>query len=171
MPKKNEFRDRILTIDKSPTDPIKTEGENPERDKKLFGEPDNRYKIIKKPLQKNKMVEQNLELINRTLNREKYVTETLGSKGENPERDKETTKKEKNEVGAKNSGNQAVCADANDDPYNNKEHKNRRTEISQYSAHREENNTTPSINKNLLSNNDSGHRCRCLQTINYNPEN
>ena len=81
-----------------------------------------------------------------------------------------TTEKMKNELGAKNSGNQAVCADANDDPYNNKEHKNRRTEISQYSAHREENDTTPSINKNLLSNNDSGPRCRCLQTLNHNPE-
>ena len=85
-------------------------------------------------------------------------------------KNKTTTEKKKNEVGARNSGNQAVCADANDDPYNNKEHKNRRTEISQYSAHREENNTTPPINKNLLSNNDSGQRCRCLQTINHNPE-
>merc|ERR1712115_108940 len=145
--KKNEFSDIILTIDKSP---IETEGENPERDKKLIGEPDNRYEIIKKPLQKNKKVEQNPELINKTSNREKYVTETLGSKGENPERDKETTKKEKNEVGVKNSRNQAVCADTNDDPYNNK-NKNRRTEISQYSAHREENNTAPSMNKNLIS--------------------
>merc|ERR1712115_128758 len=56
--KKNEFSDKILTIDKSPTDPIKTEGENPERDKKLFGEPDNRYNIIKKPLQKKKKTPQ-----------------------------------------------------------------------------------------------------------------
>ena len=73
---------------------------------------------------------------------------------------------------AKNSGNQAVCADANDDPYNNKKHKNRMTEISQYSADREENDTTPSINQksDLLSNNNFGPRCRCLQTINHNPE-
>ena len=83
-----------------------------------------------------------------------------------------TTEKMKNELGAKNSGNQAICADANDDPYNNKKHKNRMTEISQYSADREENDTTPSINQksDLLSNNDSGPRCRCLQTINHNPE-
>merc|ERR1712115_697309 len=128
---------------------------------------DTRDKIIRKPLQKNKKVEQNPELINKTSNKEKDVTETLG---ENPERDKETTKKEKNEIGAKNSRNQAVCADAIDDPYNNKDNKNRRTEISQYSAYREENNTTPSINKNLLSNTDSDPRCHCLQTLNYNLE-
>merc|ERR1712115_316422 len=165
--KKNEFSDIILTIHKSPIDPIDTEGENPERDKKLMEKPDTRNKIIRKPLQKYKKVEQNLELINKTSNKEKDVIEKLGK---NPERDKETTKKEKNEVGTKNSRNQAICADANNDPYNNKEHKNRRTEISQYSAHREENNTTPPINKNLLSNNESGPRCRCLQTINHNPE-
>merc|ERR1712115_176485 len=116
--KKNEFSDIILTMHKSPIDPIDTEGENPERDKKLIEKPDTRDKIIRKPLQKNKKVEQNPELINKTSNKEKYVTETLG---ENPERDKETTKREKNEVGAKNSRNQAVCADINDDPYNNKE--------------------------------------------------
>merc|ERR1711867_207135 len=107
--KKNEFSDIILTIVKSPIDPIDTEGENPERDKKLIEKPDTRNKITRKPLQKNKKVEQNPELINKTSNKEKDVTETLG---ENPERDKETTKKEKNEIGAKNSRNQAVCADA-----------------------------------------------------------
>merc|ERR1712115_2629 len=37
--KKNEFSDIILTMDKSPLDPIDTEGENPERDKKLIEKP------------------------------------------------------------------------------------------------------------------------------------
>ena len=64
--------------------------------------------------------------------------------------------------GAKNPRNQAVCADTNDDPYNNKENKNRRTEISQNSAHREENNTAPSMNTNLISNTNSRPRCRDL---------
>merc|ERR1711873_161349 len=98
--KKNEFSDIILTIHKSPIDPKDTEGENPERDKKLIEKPDTRNKIIRKPLQKNKKVERTPELINKTSNKEKDVIEKLG---ENPERDKETTKKEKNEVGTKNS--------------------------------------------------------------------
>ena len=204
VPKKNEFSDTISTIDNSSIDKIETEGENPERDKKIIGEPDKRHKITKESLQKNRKVEQNPEFINNTSNREKYVTEMLEIEGENPERDKETTKKQdkiqyttkkapmdknnekpnfhnenyseeelktnknnngkiferidktdeenkttekmKNELGAKNSGNQAVCADTNDNPYNNKKHKNRMTVISQYSADREENDTTPSIN-------------------------
>ena len=48
----------------------------------------------------------------------------------------------KNELGAKNSGNQAACADTNDNPYNNKKHKKRMTVISQYSP----DDVTPSIN-------------------------
>merc|ERR1711954_367214 len=64
--KKHEFSDMILMIDKSPIDPIETEGENPERDKKLIGEPDNRYKIIKKPLQKIKKAKQNKTNQNKT---------------------------------------------------------------------------------------------------------
>merc|ERR1711867_219377 len=91
VPKKNEFSD---IIDNSSINPIETEGENPERDKKLIGEPDKRHKITKEPLQKNRKVEQNSEFINKTSNREKYVTEMLEIKGENPERDKETTKKQ-----------------------------------------------------------------------------
>ena len=46
------------------------------------------------------------------------------------EENKRTIEKMKNELGAKNSGNQAVCADTNDNPYNNKKHKNRTTVIS-----------------------------------------
>merc|ERR1712115_758802 len=111
--KKNEFSNIILTIHKSPIDPINTERENPERDKKLIEKLDTRNKIVRKPLQENKKVEQNPELINKTSNKEKDVIEKLG---ENPERDKEITKKEKYEVGAKNSRNQAVCADINNDP-------------------------------------------------------
>merc|ERR1712115_346925 len=61
--KENEFSDKILTIHKFPIDPIDTEGENPERDKKLIEKPDTSNKIIRKPLQKNKKVEQNPELI------------------------------------------------------------------------------------------------------------
>ena len=57
-----------------------------------------------------------------------------------------TDEKMRNELGAKDPGNQAVCADTNVDPYNNKKHKNRMTVISQYSADRKENDTTPSIN-------------------------
>merc|ERR1712115_741996 len=124
--KKNEFSDIILTIDKSPIDPIDTEGENPERDKKLIEKPDTRNRIIRKPLQKNKKAEPNPELINKMSNKEKDVIEKLG---ENPERDKETKKKEKNEVGAKNSRNQAICADINDDPYNDKENKKNEQKI------------------------------------------
>ena len=57
-----------------------------------------------------------------------------------------TTEKMKNELGAKISGNQAVCADTNDNPYNNKKHKKRLTVIPHYSPDREENDVTPSIN-------------------------
>merc|ERR1711867_49404 len=90
VPKKNEFSDMI---DNSSINPIKTEGENPERDKKLIGEPDKRHKITKESLQKNRKAEQNPEFINKTSNREKYATEMLEIKSENPERDKEITKK------------------------------------------------------------------------------
>ncbi len=89
--KKNEFSDTISTIDNSSIDKIETEGENPERDKKIIGEPDKRHKITKESLQKNRKVEQNPLFINKTSNREKH--EMLEIKGENPERDKETTKK------------------------------------------------------------------------------
>merc|ERR1712115_569487 len=94
LPKKNEFSDIISTINNSSINTIETEGENPERDKKLIGEPDKRHKITKESLQKNRKVEQNPEFINKTSNREKYVTEMLKIEGENPERDKETTKKQ-----------------------------------------------------------------------------
>ena len=43
VPKKNEFSDIISTINNSSIDTIETEGENPERDKKLI----KRHKIIK----------------------------------------------------------------------------------------------------------------------------
>ena len=39
---------------------------------------------------------------------------------ETDEENKRIIEKMKNELGAKNSGNQAVCADTNDNPYNNK---------------------------------------------------
>ena len=39
---------------------------------------------------------------------------------ETDEENKIVIEKMKNELGAKNSGNQAVCADTNDNPYNNK---------------------------------------------------
>merc|ERR1712240_6435 len=133
IPKKNEFNDTISTIDNSSIDKLENEGENPERDKKIIGEPDKRHKTTKESLQKNIKIEQNPEFINETSKREKYVTEMLEIEGENPERDKETTKKQdriqytnngiiferidktdekmRNELGAKDPGNQAVCAD------------------------------------------------------------
>ena len=52
VPKKNEFSDIISTIDNSSIYPIETEGETPERDKKLIGEPDKRHTITKESLQK-----------------------------------------------------------------------------------------------------------------------
>ena len=62
------------------------------------------------------------------------------------EENKRTIEKMKNELGEKSSGNQAVCADTNDNPYNNKKHNERMTVISQYSPDREEKDITPSIN-------------------------
>merc|ERR1712115_332339 len=47
VPIKNEFNDIIPTINNSSIDPIETEGENPERDKKRI----KRHKVNKKPLQ------------------------------------------------------------------------------------------------------------------------
>merc|ERR1712240_85891 len=76
--KEREYQNEFSDIHISPIDPIDTEGENPERDKKRTEKPDTRNKIIRKPLQKNKKVEQNPEMIDKTSNREKDVTETLG---------------------------------------------------------------------------------------------
>ena len=58
---KNEFINTISTTENSLTDKIETEGENPERDKKIFGEQDKIHKITKESLQNNRKVEQNLE--------------------------------------------------------------------------------------------------------------
>ena len=51
---KNEFINEISTTEKSLTDRIEIEGENPERDKKIIGEQDKTHKIIKEfPLDNN----------------------------------------------------------------------------------------------------------------------
>ena len=51
---KNEFIDTISTTENSLIDKIETEGENPERDKKIIGEQDKIHKITKESLQNNK---------------------------------------------------------------------------------------------------------------------
>ena len=125
---------------------LEIKGENPERDKETTKKQDNtQYTTKTTPMDKNNEIP-NFHYCEKELKANKNKTGKIVKRIDKTDEGNKTIKKKKNEVGAKNSGNQVVCADANDDPYNNKEHKNRRTEISQYSADREENDTTPSIN-------------------------
>ena len=129
---------------------LEIKGENPERDKETTKKQDKiQYTTKKAPMDKNN------EKPN--FHNENYSEEELKTNKNNngkiferidktDEENKRTIEKMKNELGAKNSGNQAVCADTNDNPYNNKKHKKRLTVIPHYSPDREENDVTPSIN-------------------------
>ena len=128
---------------------LEIEGENPERDKETTKKQDKiQYTTKKAPMDKNN---EKPNFHNENYNEEELKTiknnnGKIFERIDKTDQENKTTEKIKNELGAKNSGNQAVCADANDDPYNNNKHKNRMTVISQYSADRKENDTTPSIN-------------------------
>ena len=167
VPKNNEFTGIISTSDYSSIDPIETEGENPERDKATTKKQDKiQYTTKTAPMDKNNEIP-NFHYREKQLKTNKNKNGNIFKRIDKTDEGNKTTKKQKNEVGAKNSGNQAICADAINDPYNNK-----MTEISQNSTDKEENDTTPSINQksDLLSNNNPGPRCRCLQTLSHNPE-
>ena len=128
---------------------LEIKGENPERDKETTKKQDKiQYTTKEAPMDKNneKPNFHNENYSEEELKTNKNKNEKIFKRIDKTDEGNKTTKKKKNEVGAIISGDQAVCADANDDPYNNKKHKNRMTEISQYSADRKENDTTPSIN-------------------------
>merc|ERR1712115_137007 len=94
-----EFSNTILN---SITDIIENKGENSKRNKKIIGEQD---------LPKTIRIETNEmnEFINEISKREKYVTEMIEIGGENPERDKETTKRQnKNNNKEYNKENQEI---------------------------------------------------------------
>ena len=151
---------------------LEIKGENPERDKETTKKQDRiQYTTKTAPMDKNNEIP-NFHYSEKELKTNKNKNGKIFTRIDKTDEGNKTTKKKKKEVGAKNSGNQAVCADTDDDPYNNKKHKNRMTVIPKYSADREESDTTPSINQksDLLSNNNPGPRCRCLQTLSHNPE-
>ena len=114
---KNEFINTISTTENSLTDKIETEGENPERDKKIIEEQDRIHKISKESLQNNRKVDKSSielvetasdndesrsktiraetnEFMNEFSTREKYVIKILEIECENPERDKKIIKKQ-----------------------------------------------------------------------------
>merc|ERR1712243_526756 len=119
LAEKNEFINTILTTENFLTDTIETEGENPERDKKIIEEQDRIHKISKESLQNNRKVDKSSiesvetasdndesrsktiraetnEFMNEFSTREKYVIKILEIECENPERDKEKQDKIKN---------------------------------------------------------------------------